>query len=353
MKVVIYTDPHWSTYSSIVRQRGKKYSLRLENLIDSINWVQNLAKNVNAQEIWCLGDFFDKNNLNAEELDALKEIRWENITQRFLVGNHEIVSTSDSYSSTQVFTSIGFQVIGSITTMQFGNTEVVWLPYMVEENRVPLEKIMSPNRSGKRLILSHNDLIMQYGMFKSTQGYNPDDIEKYCDLCLNGHLHNRGVIGNTYNLGNLTGQNFSEDAAKYRHCAYVLDTDTLEIQAYENPNAFNFFKIEIHTKEDLIKFAKDCAYGLKENFEGDLYFHNVIASITVVESLLNEVKDVLKQSEIIAHRIIVISDYGDITNVEDSITLEKVDHLQKFREFCIEKIGNFDIVLDELNEVCR
>ena len=34
MKILFYADPHWSTTSSIVQSRGKKYSTRLENLID-------------------------------------------------------------------------------------------------------------------------------------------------------------------------------------------------------------------------------------------------------------------------------------------------------------------------------
>ena len=36
-KFLIYADPHWSQYSSIVRKRGNKYSMRLHNLINSLN----------------------------------------------------------------------------------------------------------------------------------------------------------------------------------------------------------------------------------------------------------------------------------------------------------------------------
>ena len=31
MRILIYSDNHWCQYSSIVRKRNKKYSLRLEN----------------------------------------------------------------------------------------------------------------------------------------------------------------------------------------------------------------------------------------------------------------------------------------------------------------------------------
>lgn len=36
-KFLIASDLHWSQYSSIVRKRGKKYSVRLHNLINSMN----------------------------------------------------------------------------------------------------------------------------------------------------------------------------------------------------------------------------------------------------------------------------------------------------------------------------
>ena len=44
MKYLIFSDCHWSTYTSILRSRGKKYSTRLEYLIESLNWVNKVAK---------------------------------------------------------------------------------------------------------------------------------------------------------------------------------------------------------------------------------------------------------------------------------------------------------------------
>ena len=164
MKICLYTDVHWSVYSSILRQRDQKYSLRLQNLIDSVNFVQRLAENNNCDRILCLGDFFDRNTLNAEELDALKEIKWADIPQYFLVGNHEIVSTSDSYSSTQVFTSMGFEVIGKNSVEVVDDSLLVYLPYSTEENREPISECVDRMYEyyqrhfipKKKIIFSHN-----------------------------------------------------------------------------------------------------------------------------------------------------------------------------------------------------
>ena len=101
-KLLIYTDVHWSTYSSIVRGRGRKYSARLENLIKSVNWAEGVAEERGCDAIFCLGDFFDKPTLNAEEISALNEIEWAKLPHTFLVGNHEIEDGNARYSSVEV-----------------------------------------------------------------------------------------------------------------------------------------------------------------------------------------------------------------------------------------------------------
>ena len=60
MKLCIYTDVHWCTAYSIVNGRGETYSTRLGHLIDSVNWVQDLAQKTNCDKIICGGDFFDR-----------------------------------------------------------------------------------------------------------------------------------------------------------------------------------------------------------------------------------------------------------------------------------------------------
>ena len=59
MRLLYYADPHWSVNSSIIRSRGLKYSKRLENLINSINWVENTARDQGCESIICLGDFLN------------------------------------------------------------------------------------------------------------------------------------------------------------------------------------------------------------------------------------------------------------------------------------------------------
>ena len=39
MRILLYTDLHWSTESSIIRGMGSVYTKRLERLIASMNWI--------------------------------------------------------------------------------------------------------------------------------------------------------------------------------------------------------------------------------------------------------------------------------------------------------------------------
>ena len=94
------------------------------------------------------------------------------------------------------------------------------------------------------VVFSHNDIAgLQLGKYISKNGFTINDINSNCSLFINGHLHNATKYNNIVNVGNLTGLNFSEDAFRYKHSVYILDTDTLTITEFENPFAFNFYKI--------------------------------------------------------------------------------------------------------------
>ena len=105
MKLLIYTDNHFSETSSIVNGVGENFSLRLENQIKSIEWIEGLAQKENVDRIICLGDFFDKPKLNANELTAFSKIEWnkDNPQRDILVGNHDATNKDLTNSATALF----------------------------------------------------------------------------------------------------------------------------------------------------------------------------------------------------------------------------------------------------------
>lgn len=340
MKILVYTDNHYSATSSAIKLNGKKYTARLENQIKSINWVEQLAKDNGVKIIVCLGDFFDKPQLNDEELTALKDINWaDDILHYFIVGNHEAVNSNLAFNTVKALEGKNRIVINSPYSMSLGTAEVNLLPYVIESNRKPLNEYFGTQTADKRIILSHNDIKgIRYGVFESKEGFDIKDIEANCDLFVNGHLHNgTWITKKVRNLGNLTGQDFKEDAFIYNHCASIIDLDTLEMTDFENPYAFNIYKFEVMNTNDLKKLDK-----LKSN---------AIVSIKCKESLAEVITNKLESLDVIHHKLSVVPEVDnltDVTAVEDF----SVDHLNEFAKSSKENIENSAILDQELRIIC-
>lgn len=348
MKVLFFTDPHWSQYSSILRSRGEQYSTRLENLIASINWMEQVAWSTGCQAIICGGDFFDSAVLNSEELSALKNVQWAPISHLFLTGNHETNVSSLEFSTADLFNLCPNSTVISKPEhydIDGANIEFCFLPYILERDRQPLDTYFPP-KHGKRIIFSHNDLKnVQYGAFLSTEGFTVEEIEANCDLCMNGHIHHCAYVSpKIINGGNLTGQNFTEDAYKYEHCIQVIDTDTLHVDFYINPNAFNFYKLDCrkyNTVEELIPILSE----LKSQ---------AVITITVKASLAPSLKEYLHSlhsSKIVEYR--VITEHESTTVELNTPVIEAVDHLKQFENYVLANIGTSDVVKEELLNVMR
>lgn len=356
MKVLVVGDVHWSEYSSIIRKRGDKYSKRLENLINSLNWVEELAEQRGVDRIVFLGDFFDTPNLNASEISALQEVVWSNIPHDFIVGNHEIQLENLQISSAHLFNLIPNSHVVDTPTMDGGfGYNLLYLPYCKEENRVSIKDTIKNCMEGyfttqevKRTIaFSHNDVKIQYGLMPPTMGYDIEDIDNSCHLFLNGHLHNGGKFSkNGYNVGNLTGQNFGEDANKYEHGVMIVDVDTLTIETIINPYAFNFYKIEINDSIDELLFLFKC----------NKIKNNAIVTIKTPENLVQQVKELLENYSSIVkeYRVVALPNKTKVGDEENGeVVIESINHLDEFITFVKDTIEMTPMVIEELSEVCR
>lgn len=285
--------------------------------------------------IICLGDFFDKPELNSQELTALREVKWSKLPHYFIIGNHESDISTLEYSSTKALEKEGFNIISKPTVMN----NLIFIPYITEDNREPLVNYINGNKDS--IILSHNDIKgIQYGSFESKAGFGINEIENNCKLFLNGHLHNgEKFCKNGINLGNLTGQNFSEDGFKYEHGAFILDTDKMSLEFFENPEAFNFLKIDVLKESDLNKVRKN----LKQ--------HSVI-TFKVSEGLIDKFREKCNElDEDAIYKTIIIND--KVVETSESIEICSQDYLKQFADFILSQYGNSDINKEELSEVCK
>ena len=344
MKILVVGDVHFSQYSSIVRSRGKNFSTRLENMIQSLNWVEQVSKEYGCEEEIFLGDFFDRPDLNSEEITALSEIEWNHSSRlkHFIVGNHESGIASLVYNSTQSLHRFGAVEDTPYIYSLDEKTEILFLPYITEDDRKPFAEYLTNRNPAKKLIVfSHNDIKdFQMGAFLSTTGFSVDEIGQYSDLYMNGHLHNCGQVSDKIiNVGNLTGQNFSEDAFKYEHHIAILDTDTMKIEYVENPYAMNFYKIEINSESDIKELKK-----IKSN---------AVLHIRCLDTLENVVRSTLETLNVIASKIILVSTASS-GSIDSSVSLKCADHLKQFIDFILSRddIDDKEIFRQELSEVC-
>lgn len=343
MKILVYSDNHFCQYSSILRSRGKKFSKRLENGIQSVNFVESEANRLGCQQIVCCGDFFDKPVLNAEELSALNEITWANLPHIFLVGNHELGNNDLSFNSVNALSKFGFTIVNAPSVQVVGDAELCYLPYQLDSSDHTINDYFPPNSLQKRIVFSHNDIAgVQMGKFKSTSGFDTKDIENSCDYFINGHIHNSAWIStNILDIGNLTGMNFSEDAFKYMHLYAVVDTDRLTVEVYNNPYAIRFGHID---ESNIDRFWK-----LKD--DADTIVQNLVLSIKVVRDDVERVREYANGLGLLTYKIIgIASNNGDTAVVSE---IEHVDHIQQFINYFVERYGSDPLIDDELSRVTR
>lgn len=333
MKIMIYGDVHWCESSSIVRGMGTKYSQRLENLIKSVNWVEQVAAENYCDLIIMLGDFFDKSILTAQEISALNDIQWSDIRKVFLTGNHEIGRADRTFSTIDLFDSFSNStVISQPTEWNLGGKKCYFLPYFLEKDRPKITQHYD-------YVFSHNDIKgLQLGQFVSKEGFDINEIEEFCKYFFNGHIHNGMFIGkNIVNIGNLSGQNFSEDALTYSHNVVILDTETDDLKFIENPFAFNFYKLGIAASvSELI----DQLTELK---------NNAVISVTLDSSDFG-LKNLIENDARIVSKRILLKDRTSSAGT-DTEQFEAVDYLQKFVEFVKNNMEMTDIANEELSKV--
>lgn len=350
MKLLIYADPHWSSYSSIVRSRGEKYSTRLENLIKTMSWIEVEAVTKGCDAIVCLGDFFDKSELNSEEVTALQEVPWSDIPHWFIVGNHEMGRGNLEHSSSHLFNLLpNASVIDEVKFFNDGDTTIVSIPYILESNRKPLKEYLESYTLRENvIILSHNDIAgIQMGQFVSTVGFSVKEIEDNCNLFINGHLHNDSEIGKKIiNVGNITGQNFSEDAFAHSHKLFILDTNEKSLVPVVNPHAMNFYKVDLTNCRPIIddKNIQDALSSLK---------YPAVTTIKINPDINFIVRDLLTTCEnIIECRL--ITDGAKGAEAIESISNElQLDHIQKFQQYVYDNIGCSELILNELERVSK
>lgn len=246
MKIGVYADAHFSVSSSIVQGKSHTTVGRLDNLIESLAWMDQLFQSHKVDMRVDLGDLTDTTQLSSEVITALRRC---NIDEDYhLLGNHSASSADGVFNSINMYE----HAVISPTILQCSDTKVLLLPYNKEVIDLS-EYGLNPN---KDIILSHNDVKgCYYGVKLSDFGYDQYDIANNCKLFVNGHIHSGSWLmkDRIMNLGVVTGLNFNGTEASWNPSVGIIDTESGSIELFENPYALLFKKINASDKFDLVK----------------------------------------------------------------------------------------------------
>ena len=342
MRILLFTDLHMCPRASIINKWGTKYPSRLENCIESVNWLERKAEELGCTYIINLGDFFDRPDLTSETITACQDIQWSWLQHYHLVGNHDASNSSLTFNSVNCLSNDNHRVIAEPLLLSAEDCDLCFLPYVTECDRKPLNEYFTEcTFNPHRVIFSHNDISgIQLGPVVTKTGFSIEEIEANCDLWINGHLHNgQAITPKIINLGNATGKDFGENALQYSHNIAILDTKDLSLTYIENPYAYNFYKLQIDSESDIY-----CLDQLK---------NNAVLSIKCEQSLVEAVKQKISTlSNIVESRLIITKNYTESTEATEEIDLS-VDHLARFIEYCKATIENSTILEEEITEVCK
>ena len=80
---------------------------------------------------------------------------------------------------------------------------------------------------------------------------------------------------------------------------------------------------------------------------------NAVVAVTVKESDYDTAKDILSNCKNVIESRFIVEREISIDNESDVSELSGDDHLQQFSTYILQTLGNSDIVLAELAEVCK
>lgn len=312
-KVLVVGDVHFVNTSYLKD--------RLSYCVDSLNWVESKADELSVDKIIYVGDFFDRADINSDEITALNKVKWTKCEHIVIVGNHEL---SKETNSVTLLKFLGFKVVDKVEEID----NILYIPYLYDTDDFDYSILKD-----KELVISHNDIAgIQVGKFKTVKGF---DLEKLTSakLFINGHIHNGSWLKeNVLNIGNFVGLNFSEDAFKYQHNVALVENGKVEL--IENPYTLNFYHL---TKLSELSKIKD----------------NAVVSFRCNRDDVDTVTKKLDSNKKVKYfKVLLFSEQKATKEVEEE-KLNKVNHIELFQSFMLEKLGTDKMIKEEVESVCK
>tara|TARA_B100000131_G_scaffold99998_1_gene97103 strand:+ start:833 stop:1864 length:1032 start_codon:yes stop_codon:yes gene_type:complete len=302
MKVLLITDQHFG-----VRNDNQHFINHYRKYYSKV--VIPFIKAYGITEIIDLGDTFDKRkSVNFMSLEAAKEMWFDPLKEigckmTALVGNHDIYykNTLRINAPNELLGDYDIDVIDRPTTRNYDGTDVLFLPWICDENYE--ESLRSISESTAPVCMGHLELngfeahpghVMHMGM-----DINPFD--KF-DRVFSGHYHMKSTKKNISYLGNPYQLYWNDYGCKRGF--HVFDTETLKTTFYRNPYSM-FYKLyydngvrnEVHPSDLEGTFVKLIVEDKGDQTKFDYAVRQLqswgLADLKIIEDLSVEMEDSL------------------------------------------------------------
>lgn len=269
-KALLFADLHLHAHKDRVD--------RLQNCLEVLDWVFQVANKRSVEYIFFLGDLFHE-RAKIDVLNYLKtfEIFMKHMIEDsqdrdayLLVGNHDMYHRERwNVNSVKPLSAIPrCHIVDRPTVMQIGNTRIDWMPH-TDNPVVDLEKLKREHNGAGDVLLGHMavhgaalntyygtkaDVIVEYD-----NDMVPVDASVFSDWrkVFLGHYHGSQILGNVEYVGSPLELTFGE-AFQQKHLI-ILDLDTLEQEYVVNDFSPKHL---IVTQQDI---QNEC-YDLSGNF---------------------------------------------------------------------------------------
>ena len=242
-KIVIASDFHLRFSAQFDKILENGTPSRLQEIIDSVDWVIKVGKEYHASVFISSGDTFDAaERLNTKEglaiLELFKRVRKAFPKNYWITGNHDAISNNhnilDLFSQTiNVFSKPSF--------LDIQDCRLFFLPYLRETADI----YSAINEFEKNYDCPGKKYFFGHFWDSKTISVDPDAVDlskintNFFDRMFTGHFH---VPSNDLNskvvyLGTLLNKKFSESGKKG---CWILDTEKNFLEFVENPYSPEF-----------------------------------------------------------------------------------------------------------------
>lgn len=215
----------------------------LNHLDRSFKWFFDILDAENIKHVIHLGDIVDRRKfvsfVTAHSLrnSVLIPLSTRGIETHIIAGNHDQTykNTAHVNALDELITGRykGIHTYHNAETITIDDFQILLMPWINQENRDrSLEAI---NNTNAEVVMGHLEL-SGFEMFRGTVATHGDDRKLYdrFDMVFSGHYHHKSKIGNVQYLGAFAEFTWSDhnDPRGF----HIFDTQTRELQFYENPN---------------------------------------------------------------------------------------------------------------------